>query len=120
MERNSFHGLDIINYLATKLCNISKSVLSLFPCQIMGSPKPKESPHYPNFYFGKYNNLLVGAELNNIAWILARLKSRSTEIISTEDTNEIHPLFHDIPLRVAFNFEVSSQDHQHKKDNGHH
>ena len=43
--KDFFHGLDIINAPATTLCNIPKSVLPLLPCQIMGSLKPKESPH---------------------------------------------------------------------------
>ena len=47
--KDSFHGLDFINAPATKLCNIPKLVLPLFPYQIMGSPKPQESPQYPNF-----------------------------------------------------------------------
>ena len=109
-------GLDVINASATKLCNIPKSVLPLFPCQITGSPKPKESSHYPNFYLGKYDNLLVHAELNDIAWLLARYKSRATKIIPAEDTNEIHPLVQDIPLWAAFNSEVSCQNNQNMKD----
>ena len=58
----------------------------------------------------------MGAELNNIAWLLARYKSRSTEIISTEDNNEIHPMVLDIPLWAAFNSEVSSQNNPNMKD----
>ena len=115
-DHQTHSGLDIVNAPATKLCNIPKSVLPLYPCLIIGSPKPKASPRYTNFYLGKYDNLLIGAELN-VAWQLARYKSRtSSTITSTENTNEMNTLIQDIPLWAAYNSEVSNQENQSIKD----
>ena len=51
--------------------------MELFKCSIVGSPKPKNSPHYPEFTIFKHQNTLQMSENNDLVWLLTRYCCRN-------------------------------------------
>ena len=80
-------------------------------CSLSGNPKPCQSPHYPNFKLGKYQQKNVSATLEDILWLLARYYQRH-RTVTTESR---------LPIWSAFNslINTSNTDNENQLDSDH-
>jgi hypothetical protein len=61
-----------------KLVDVPQTGVELIECPVTGSPKPKTSPHYPDFKALKHQQKLKSAERNDTAWLLIRHFNRKS------------------------------------------
>ena len=66
--------------------HVPASVIELDICTIEGNPKPRTSPHYPEYKMGQYDDECRQAQTNDVAWMMARFCCRDRTILPGDDS----------------------------------
>ena len=72
----------------TTLKDVPKTGVELLECPVTGCPKPKSSPHYPQFKQFQHQDILTDASKHDMVWLLVRHYGRSTREDQTININE--------------------------------
>ena len=106
--------------------DIPKSLLDVQETKVTGNPKPYQSPRYPDFQLGQYDEESKAAEESDLAWLLARhfnrqkcgtrnLQDHESETCSSSETGEPTIEFEDIEVTTE-EFNDNSKSDSKKQD----
>ena len=72
-----------------KLTNVPLTGVELLPCSIVGTPRPKTSPYYPEFKVFQHTDKLVESEQCINAWLLGQFFCRQATLTDTQSVEHV-------------------------------
>ena len=104
--------------LTMKLKNVPLTGVELLPCDIMGAPKPKTSPHYPEFQVFQHMDKLQESEQCITAWLLGIFFCRQISISTDNETQTMDQPTTSVATTAVTQSSISAETLTHRRWSG--